>query len=509
MRPSIRRTWILAGVAALVAVILVACTAAIGLRRAHQLLTRTGFSQEQLTFATELEAGVNTYAARAALGVLHADMKRDEGRRIVTLLARYDASIRAERLLLIANHDSAADDEEAELATVRELGRLFARIRRDADAGPAIDRQDLSRDLDRFQALVQATVIQERQEVADAVSHFDRTRSIVRSMAILLPALSAVVGAIGLWWLLARLKRPLRRFGEAMAAVGRGETAPIGDLGFIEFDTLAAGFDRMAVEVEAQRSAVERANANLERTVALRTAELELRNAQLAEIEANRRQFFAQISHELRTPITALQCEAQVALRAARPDPEDLRQALQQIVVQGSLVRRRLSDLLAISQAEDGKLVMARASFDVAEALRGSIALADPFARASDARMDTKIGAGAFTVVGDAGWMQQALLALLDNAIKFSPEAVVSVVLARRAGEALLTIGDRGPGVPEAALDRLFDRFHQEPEGRARGGSGLGLSIARWVVDHHGGRIAAANQDGGGLRIAIALPLAS
>lgn len=507
MTPSIRYTLIIAGMSALAVVVIAALAAGIGLHRSHQVLTRSGFSQEQLAIATELEAGVNAYAARMALGTSEVIERSRENRRIEGLLAHYAGSIQAEHRLLMEAGDPA-DDADNELATVSKLGALFARIRRDVDVGRPFDPNGLSRDLDRFRALVRNSVAQERNEVGEAVASFNRTRTIIRTMAILLPMMSGMLGMAGLWLLLARLRRPLRRFEDAMAAVGRGDAVPLHNLGFAEFDGLAVGFNSMAREIETQRAAVTQVNARLEREVMLRTAELEARNIQLAEIEATRRLFFAQISHELRTPITALQCEAEVALRASRPDAERLRQALEQVLVQGAFVRRRLSDLLAVSQAEDGKLVMMQEWFDLADAVRGSLIMADPFARSSETRIDATIAADTFPMNGDAGWMQQALLALLDNAIKFSPEAAVTIDLARYADEAILIIGDHGPGAPEEALTRLFDRFHQEPAGRARGGSGLGLSVARWVVDHHQGRIAASNQPEGGLRITIALPIA-
>lgn len=501
--PSIRHTLIVAGMVTLAVVAAVALAAGLGLNRAHHVLTRSGYSQEQLAIATQLEAEVNAYVARAALGPPQPQERAADSARIAALLAHYTASIRAEHQFLA--QDGATDDAESELATVHQLGALFTRIRR--DAGQPLEPPALSGDLDGFQRLVGATVAQEREEVGAAIASFDHQRAMLRGMAIGLPLAGALLGGIGLALLLARLKQPLRRFEAAMAAVARGDSARLEGMGFAEFATLALGFDRMAGEISAQRAALRQANARLESDVALRTAQLEERNSQLAQIEANRRLFFAQISHELRTPITAIQCEAEVALRLPRADTAMLRQALEQVLVQGAFVRRRLSDLLTISQAEDGRLVMAHEPFDLGDAVRGGLAMAAPFARASEARLEAALPSDPLPIHGDAGWMQQALLALLDNAIKFSPDAAVSVGLERSADEAVLTIGDSGPGVPEAALPRLFDRFHQEPEGRARGGSGLGLSVARWVVDHHRGRIAASNRAGGGLCMTIALPL--
>lgn len=497
---SMRRTLIATGAAALVMVVVIALVAGLGLVRAEYVLTRTAFSREQLILANQLDSAVNAYAADAVLGLSHAASRSAA---IESAFAQYRQSILAEHRFVMRH--GGHDDADSELAIVKRLRVLFDHVRAGLDAGR--DTPALAADLGRFRALVHATAAQERAEVGVAEDSFRQTRTFVGMTALVLPLLCAGLGGLGLWLVFARLQMPLRRFEQAMAALANGDRDPVGDLGFVEFAKLARGFDRMADEIETQREALAQANERLEADVVAQTAELRARNAQLSEIEANRRQFFAQISHELRTPITALHCEAEVALRASGQSVGDLREALEQVLVQGAVIRRRLSDLLAVSQAEDGKLIMAHDAFDLADALRGSLALAQPFARSNEVRIATDIADGAFPLLGDAGWMQQALLALVDNAVKFSPGEAVEVSLWRKAETMRLTIRDRGPGVPETALARLFDRFHQEPSGRARGGSGLGLSIARWVIDHHHGRITASNRCHGGLAINLTLPL--
>jgi two-component system sensor histidine kinase MprB len=110
-------------------------------------------------------------------------------------------------------------------------------------------------------------------------------------------------------------------------------------------------------------------------------------------------------------------------------------------------------------------------------------------------------------VVGKRMSLERAVLNLLDNAAKWSPPGeTVGVDVRRRNGVARVTVADRGPGVPEADLERVFERFHRTAEARALPGSGLGLAIVRQVVTSHGGRAWLARRDGGGTEACIELP---
>jgi len=497
---SIRRTLCLVGLGVFVVMAAIALITGLALDRAQKALTRTAFSESQLNLLNQLDAAVN---AQVAAGILHVPTAH--GIQSDAILAQYRASIDAEHRFLIAH--GGADDTASERIVSNRLAALANRIK--ADWGSPNHAKTLASDLAAFQALVSSTVRQEREEVLDARAEFERTRSIIAAAAMILPLLGAGLGGMALWTLLRRMRKPLRQFENAMLALGAGERVPLGNLGFAEFAGLTSGFERMADEIEEQRKALASINERLEREVAARTAQLQARNSQLAEIEESRRRFFAQISHELRTPITALCCEAEISLRGPDDNAEALRESLREVLAQGAMVQRCLSDLLTISQAEDGKLAMVQEPFDLAEALRGSLALARPFARASETRIDAAFADANFPLLGDAVWMQQALLALIDNAVKFSPGAVVTVRLKRQGQAIRLTISDQGPGVSTEALPRLFEPFHQEPAGRTRGGAGLGLSIARWVVEHHDGRIAATNRNGKGLVMSLIFPLTS
>ncbi|GJM80585.1 hypothetical protein HMSSN139_30810 [Paenibacillus sp. HMSSN-139] len=115
-------------------------------------------------------------------------------------------------------------------------------------------------------------------------------------------------------------------------------------------------------------------------------------------------------------------------------------------------------------------------------------------------------------MLGDQERLQQLIVILLDNSMKFTPEQGTIRVASRRKGHvAEITVADTGAGVPAAELPRLFDRFYRGDKARTRsqGGTGLGLAIAKWIVDKHGGTISAASAPGEGTTIKITLPLNS
>ncbi|WCT73387.1 HAMP domain-containing sensor histidine kinase [Sphingomonas naphthae] len=248
------------------------------------------------------------------------------------------------------------------------------------------------------------------------------------------------------------------------------------------------------------------ANRRLEVEVAARTEALTARSAELARIDSDRRLFLATVGHELRTPATVLRGEAEVALRG-RPDPAAQHAALETILTHAGLLHRRLDDLLALSRAEDGRLALTHAPIDLRAVVERAAALARPLLVDTDLAVTLPDAPVAAT--GDGEWLAHAILAALDNAGKCSPEGGrVHLALDRDGGVARITVTDEGVGVDEADRPHLFDAFYQGRGAPERGGSGLGLTLARWVIEQHQGTIAAGDRPGGGLRLVMRLPLA-
>lgn len=473
---SFKRALIVAGAVALLSLAGMALTLALGLARADRLLDRVSRSQTQLALVTRLEADLNalpvTPPSARATGL--ADLNRD--------IAVYRRTIDAEAHV-VPREDRAAQIEEgvraAELAALVISGK--------------------PEDVARFRALARQIAATERAEADESIAAMRDLRRTGTLTAIVLPIVLALIGTIGLIAMLANLLRPIGALKRGVAGLARGEMAPVVPGGFSDFDDLAHAFNRMGDEIAA-------ANRHLESQVAERTAELAERNDRLAAIDDNRRLFFTQVGHELRTPITVIMGEAEVALRDVAAPPERLREALAHVVANGQFIDRRLADLLGLASAEDGRLMLANAPVDLGEVVRAASAQAMPYARSSGLTIGTECPTQSLSVQGDASWLQQALLALIDNAVKHAGGAI-RMSLIRTADHAALTVTDDGPGVSAEDLPHLFETYYQASN--RRGGSGLGLAVARWVAEAHRGRITAENRAEGGLSVRIDLPLAA
>ncbi len=243
------------------------------------------------------------------------------------------------------------------------------------------------------------------------------------------------------------------------------------------------------------------ANRRLARLVAIRTKALE-------EVDRSRRLFFAKCSHELRTPITVMRGEAEVALSDPAANVSSLRESLRHVVANAAFLGRRVDDLLALSKADDGRLHLSHAPTSLADVLGSVTRTSEPFARSADVSIDLTGDEARPLCSADPHWLGQAFAAIIDNAVKFSPGGgVVCVSATSDVQTATVAITDGGPGVMADELPRLFDAYYQTDAGRSRGGTGLGLALASWVVEQHGGRIWAENVLAGGCRITVSLPL--
>jgi signal transduction histidine kinase len=282
--------------------------------------------------------------------------------------------------------------------------------------------------------------------------------------------------ALGCVQLLARgTTKPLREMAAVAGAMARGEHGrQVAVTSNDEVGELARAFNRMTAE--------------------------------LAETDRLRRDLVANVSHELRTPIGALQAVLEnVVDGVSEPDPETLATMLAQTRRLGRLV----AQLLDLSRLEAGEQPFDMRPFAVREVLEGAAREARLHAP-PDVVFSIDAPAG-LQVHGDPERVHQVVMNLVENAVRYSPRPG-EVALRASGAQHVVTIevDDDGPGIAAEQLDRVFERFHRGDgrSGADGGGAGLGLAIARWIVELHGGTIRAERRDPQGSHMVVTLPQA-
>ena len=232
--------------------------------------------------------------------------------------------------------------------------------------------------------------------------------------------------------------------------------------------------------------------------------------SELGRLEAMRREFIANVSHELKTPLTAIQGYAET-LAAGGLSPEQQRTFLDVILRHGKRLGALIEDILQLSRIESRKLELNIAPVDVAALARG--VLGDLEARLEMKKLSSTVETrGDSEAMADARSLEQVLLNLLDNAIKYTEEGGAITVQVDGEGPRLrVAVEDTGLGIPRADQDRIFERFYRVDRARSReqGGTGLGLSIVKHLVQANGGDVFLDSQLGRGTRISFHLRKAS
>ena len=230
--------------------------------------------------------------------------------------------------------------------------------------------------------------------------------------------------------------------------------------------------------------------------------------ARIEEAFAKTRRFTSDASHELRTPLTALRIVGEGALRD-RLDAEACRDAIASMLEECDRLTRLVDGLLLLSR-EDADAYRARfARFDLAELAREVVGVLRVLAEERGQRIETDLAPG-ILVHGERTSLRQAVFNLVDNAIKYTPAGGRIRVGAGWSPEdcGTIEVSGSGPGIAVEHRQRIFERFYRidEDRNRATGGSGLGLSIARWAAELHGGRIDLATEEGKGSTFAVRIP---
>jgi two-component system sensor histidine kinase KdpD len=225
------------------------------------------------------------------------------------------------------------------------------------------------------------------------------------------------------------------------------------------------------------------------------------------ETERLRSSLLSSVSHDLRTPLAVITGAATTLLSASEAvDPPAQRDLLSAIYDESVRLTRLVVNLLDMTRLSAGALKVNK-EWQSIEAVVGA-AIGRVEDRLGGRPLEVHVPASLPLVPFDAVLIEQVLINLLENAAKYSPAAAPIKVSAAtaRSREIVIDVADRGPGVPEAARPRIFEKFYRLP-GAPAGGAGLGLAICRGIVEAHGGRIGVVDREGGGSRFRFTLPI--
>lgn len=324
-----------------------------------------------------------------------------------------------------------------------------------------------------------------------------RVRSIKTKLSIIIVAAVAVTLVVNEIGLVLNFRAAFRGGVAALLALGmvqlmsRGLTSPLRDM-----ERAATGMARGDLGGRVPITGADE--------VARLAVAFNLMADEVAEIDRQRRDLVANVSHELRTPISALKATLENLDDGVVPPEPRL---IATMLAQTERLERLVTQLLDLSRLESGGTPLHTLRFPVADLLE---AVADEAALHSpEIDFVVDVHPEGLAVEADQERLHQVMANLLDNAARFTPERGEIVLRSRRGDRAVrIEVLDEGPGIPPAAIARVFERFYRTDESRSHdeGGSGLGLAIARWVVDMHGGRIRAEQREPRGCRMIVDLP---
>lgn len=285
-----------------------------------------------------------------------------------------------------------------------------------------------------------------------------------------------------------------------------------------EFSDVARSMNAMAAELEKHKQLENEHRLRLETEVRERTSALHEANKSLQQTDTRRRQLLADISHELRTPTTAIRGEAEITLRGGERLATQYQEALQRIVATSRQLGSVIDDLLAMAGSDMETLSIVHQRVDFSQPLADALAQASALAGEQGVQLDAQdMPYASVHVTGDAQRLCQLVLLLLDNAVRYShPTGCVRLRWWQSdepAPSLVLQVSDQGIGIPAEELHQVFDRHFRGDMARNHraAGSGLGLPIAKALAQAHGGSLTlespADEASGVGTRVLLRLPL--
>ncbi len=496
-----------------------------GVAQSHHYLTRSRISHEQLERQVQLSrhsqqlfkvwtdtllTGMTDRPLGAAYlnKVIESDLSalQDLSEKELTIVGpdeRHAEKAEIDRLAAIRREYQHALDQLAEVEQLRSRGR------------PDMAWQNLMQLLrggidQELNELIEVAVADETAEVlridADANRLLSRLERLSQIHAVL-----ATLTTLALLFLLVRgLRAPLAELLHGTRKLAEGDLSHrISVSGRDEFAELGRSFNGMAADLQTHQKALKDAHANLETIVEQRTEELRQANESLRKIDETRRGFFADISHELRTPLTVIRGEGEISLRGKNKRVVEYKQSIQRIVEQAKHLSVLVNDLLFIARQGAGAAKLNLQPLDLSSLVEKVCGDAKVIAHSKAIDIDLANGSAHEMVRGDPARLRQLLLVLLDNAVRYSKErGAIKVTIERADGEVMVHVSDSGVGIEPGEIDGIFERFRRGGNAAQMNedGMGLGLPLAKAIVEAHKGRIEMQSKVGTGTTVTVVLP---
>lgn len=506
------------------AIIAISAMAVIDIRSSTYHRERIRLARDQLTAMTELAVYANRYSEQVAELLLIGEPERQEFEsaraQVHQIFDKLRQIITGE--IALVRSEAGYRSELQELDRLNRMQAVFGEVDRGAeqvfmldkkglrDEAIALFRSDIENRLDaEFERLIATAVAEERDEVsrvdarAMAIEHW-----LTAGTLILLGLLLAGTTVASVLFARA-LRQPIDALTQGASAVEQGDlTHRIGYSSKNELGRLARQFNAMLDVLQRQRTQLIEARTDLERQVGERTAELGDANRRLVEVDRQRLRFLANVSHELRTPLTALRGEAEVTLRGASKSEDAYRETLTTIVGQTASMGRLVDDLLFVARSDSGDIQFDFRQVALADVLTEVLHQFAGLARLRDMPITATVVDPGLTVRADERRLKQVLLIVLDNALKYSdPGQSVEIGVDDSDRQFVeVHVRDHGHGIDPKEIERVFDRFYRSTASRDVEGSGLGLPIARWIIERHRGTINLSSIHGEHTDVRIRLP---
>jgi heavy metal sensor kinase len=313
-------------------------------------------------------------------------------------------------------------------------------------------------------------------QVGESLQIFDDTLARIRILLAIVLALAVIVVGVGSFAIASSAIEPIKRLSEAMGEITSDRLSK--RLGWTdrrdELGSLAQSFDAMLDRLE--------------------------------EGFARERQFISDASHELKTPLTVINANAQMLERWADRDPDVRADSLRAIREESGALAAMVNGMLLLAKAESGDDIP-REPLDLVPVVADAVRIARPRAEEKGLALNLH-GNGETPVLGDANLLRQLVTNLIDNAVKFTETGAIDVYVEHAAERATVTVADTGVGIDDESLERIFDRFFRTDVSRNRAvpGTGLGLAIVRSIARVHDGVVTATRRPSGGTSFALSLP---